>query len=103
LGENFSTVINTNDTATVSGHYDNSSIDGMVNATVSKGAHLLILVESATVSGLNYSIVEIYEGTNGFDIIGNPVPSVGDTVMIDYSYTTNYADFLVELISNITQ
>jgi len=103
LGRNFSTVINTNDTATVSRHYDNSSIDGMVNATVLKGAHLLISVESATVFGLNYSIAEIYEGTSGFDIIGNPVPSVGDTVMIDYSYTTDYADFLVELISNITE
>jgi len=103
LGDGFLTVENIKDTATVSHHYDNSSIDGMVNATVSKGAHLLILVESATVSGLNYSIAEIYEGTNGFDIIGNPVPSVGDTVLIDYYYTTNYADFLVELISNITE
>jgi tetratricopeptide (TPR) repeat protein len=103
LGENFSTVINTNDIATVSRHYDNSSIDGMVNATVSKGAHLLISVESATVYGLNCSIAEIYEGTNGFDIIRNPVPAIGDTVIVDYAYTTDYADFLVELISNITE
>ena len=103
LGGNFSTVINTNDTATVSHHYDNSSIDGMVNATVSKGAHLLISVESATVSGLNCSIAEIYEGTNGFDIIRNPVPAIGDTVIVEYAYTTDYADFLVELISNITE
>ena len=103
LGENFSTVINTNDTATVSRHYDNSSIDGMVNATVLKESHLLISVESATVSGLNYNIAEIYEGTNGFDIIGNPVLAIGDTLIADYAYTTDYADFLVELISNITE
>jgi len=103
LGENFSTVINTNDTATVSLHYDNSAIDGMVNATLSNGAHLLISVENATTSGLNCSIAEIYEGTNGFDIILNPVPAIGDTVIVDYAYTTDYADFLVELISSITQ
>ena len=103
LGGNFSTVINTNDTATVSRHYDNSNIDGMVKATVSKGAHLLISVESAIVSGLNCGVAEIYEGTNGFDIIRNPVPAIGDTVIVEYAYTTDYADFLVELISYITE
>lgn len=103
LGENFSTVINTNDTATVSLHYDNSAIDGMVNATLLNGGHLLISVENATDSGLNCSIAEIHEGTNKFDIILNPVPAIGDTVIVDYAYTTDYADFLVELISNITQ
>ena len=103
LGENFSTVTNTNDTAKVSLHYDNSDIDGIVNATLSNEAHLLISVENATTSGLNCSVAEIYEGTNGFDIILNPVPAIGDTVIVAYAYTTDYADFLVELISKITQ
>ena len=103
LGENFSTVTNTNDTAKVSLHYDNSAIDGMVNATVLNGGHLLISVENATTSGLNCAIAETYEGTNGFDIILNPVPAIGDTVIVGYAYTTDYADFLVELILNITE
>lgn len=103
LGKNFSSVTTTSDTATVSQHYDNSAIDGLVKAVVNNEAHLLITVESATVSGLTYDIAEIYEGTNGFDIIGNPVPAIDDTVTIDYSFTTDYADFMVELISNITQ
>ena len=103
LGRSFATVTNATDTAKVTLYYDNSIIDGLVNATVTNETHLLITVENATISGLTYGITEIYEGTNRFDIIGNPVPSIGDTVMIDYSYTTDYADFLVELISNITE
>jgi hypothetical protein len=103
LGKNFLMVSTTNDTATVSQYYDNSTIDGLVNVTVANETHLLITVESATISSLTYDIAEIYEGTDGFDIIGNPVPAIGDTVLIDYSFTTNYADFMVELISNITQ
>lgn len=103
LGRSFATVTNATDTAKVTLYYDNSIIDGLVNATVTNETHLLITVENATISGLTYGITEIYEGTNRFDIIGNPIPAIGDTVIVEYAYTTDYADFLVELISNITE
>ncbi len=103
LGNTFSTTTLTSDIAMVIGYYDNSAIDGLVNAGLNNGDHLLITVESATISGLTYDITEIYEGTNEFDIIGNPVPAIGDTINANYYYTTDYAEFMVELISKITQ
>ena len=103
LGNDFSTTTLAADIGTVIGHYNNSAIDGLVNAGLNNEDHLLITVESATISGLTYDITEIYEGTNQFDIIGNPIPAIGDTVNVNYYYTTDYAGFMVELISKITQ
>ena len=102
-GVSFSMATDAAGTGTVQQYYSNSVSDGLVNAVVSNEDHLLITVESATVSGLSYDIADIYEGTTQFDIIGNPVPSLGSQITIEYYYATNYAGFLVELISKITQ
>jgi len=103
LGISFSTVTAATDGGTVQAYYSNSAIDGLVSAAVDSVDHLLITVESAIVSGLSYDIAEIYEGTIQFDIIGNPVPSLNSAIIVEYYYTTDYAEFLVELISKITQ
>ena len=103
LGKSFSTVVTTSDTAIVNQYYENSTVDGLVKAVLTNNAHLLISIENATVLGLTYAVAEVYEGTDEFDIIGNPVPNINDTVLINYSYTLDYAEFMVELISNISQ
>ena len=103
LGKSFSTVVTTSDTAIVNQYYDNSAVDGLVKATLINNVHLLISIENATVLGLTYQVAEVYEGTDEFDIIGNPVPNINDAVLINYSYTLDYAEFMVELISKISQ
>ncbi|MDP6755705.1 MAG: hypothetical protein QF769_06245 [Candidatus Marinimicrobia bacterium] len=103
LGKNFTAVSNTSDTANVNAHYDDTSIDGLVQATIANSSHLLIAVDNAVVDGLNYVVSDVSEGTANFDIVGNPVPEIGDVVLVEYAYTYDYPSFMFELLSIITE
>ncbi|MBT3299677.1 MAG: hypothetical protein HN657_04785 [Candidatus Marinimicrobia bacterium] len=102
-GKTFGTALDTSGIALISEHYDNSSIDGLVKASTPNTAQVLITVANATISGLTYRVAEVYEGTENFDVQGNPIPAVGDTVVIDYTFTTDYPAFMFELLAKITE
>ena len=103
LGKNFTAAFETSDTANVNAHYDNTSINGLVKATIANPDQLLIAVDNATIDGLNYEVSDVSEGTANFDIVGNPVPEIGDTVFVEYAYTYDYPSFMFELLSIITE
>ncbi len=45
-----------------------------------------------------YSVLDVDEGQNTFTFLGNPVLNNNDTIIINYTYTTNYGLFINELL-----
>jgi len=48
--------------------------------------------------GLIYEISNIDEGLNTLSFQGNPVLDEGDTIILNYNYTTDYGSFINELL-----
>lgn len=72
--------------------------DGIWNSDNS--AYKLITVSSVESCelGLVYNISEIDEGMNTLSFQGNPILDVGDTITLNYNYTTDYGSFINELL-----
>ena len=73
--------------------------DGVWNSN--NGEFKLLYTESSFQScgqASEYIITDVDEGMNTFTFQGNPVLNDGDTVMLTYTYTTNYGLFINELL-----
>ncbi|MEA3287628.1 MAG: hypothetical protein U9Q77_09685 [Candidatus Marinimicrobia bacterium] len=81
-----------------------SELNGLLNINVYSGRQL-IQVNSVTAvvdDGASYSVTDIDEGHNQFQIFGNPVFTTGQRVSVDYYYTDNFGAFLSDLIDLVS-
>lgn len=64
-------------------------------------AHKLVLVSSVNSQNASYEIKSVSTGSNVFSVFGNPALATGDSVSVDYYYTTDFGKFLSDLVAII--
>ncbi len=74
---------------------ENGSWDG--NNTNFKLLYTLPSLQSCGLD-LDYTVLDVNEGLNTFTFQGNPVMNNGETIILTYTYTTNYGSFINELL-----
>ena len=96
-GENLS---NDNGNSTWDGAESFTDANGDEEWNSNNSAYKLISVSSVESCelGLVYEISEIDEGLNTLSFQGNPILNEGDTIILNYNYTTDYGSFINELL-----
>jgi tetratricopeptide (TPR) repeat protein len=81
-----------------------SDLNGLLNISVYSDRQLIHVNTVAAVidNEASYSVNNIDEGHNQFQIFGNPVFTTGQRVSVDYYYTDNFGIFLSELIDLVS-
>lgn len=73
-------------------------VDGIAQVFVNP-LHSLIHVSAVTFNSITYDIIDIEEGINQITVFGTPILSTGDSLAVEYYYTTDFGAFLADLLT----